>query len=268
MTAVTKEAVLEDEVRVYSDGSGIDGGIGAAAVLIRDGRIERVLKLHLGSIEKYTVYEAELAGLVLAAELIRTEEKRVRSAVIYSDNQAAVQAATNPRPGPRHHIIDSLFEELTRAKKKHGLKKIAIIRIPGHTGIEGNERADVLAKEAARGSSSPIKRLPSSLRTCDMYTKTLPSESRLVSRRRTKDSKEDSRSFSTRSPHRNASILFQLRSDHALLNKHLFRIKGKANKPKSPLCTACTIRLGGNSILLPLFNTLQAQNISKPTTAT
>ncbi|KAH7915844.1 hypothetical protein BJ138DRAFT_994581, partial [Hygrophoropsis aurantiaca] len=40
-------------------------------------------------------------------------------------------------------------------------------------------------------------------------------------------------------PRRHASLLFQLRSNHAPLNKHLFRIKGTADEPETPLCPAC-----------------------------
>ncbi|KAH7916939.1 hypothetical protein BV22DRAFT_970327, partial [Leucogyrophana mollusca] len=33
--------------------------------------------------------------------------------------------------------------------------------------------------------------------------------------------------------------LFQLRTNHAPLNKHLFRIKGNADEPESPICPSC-----------------------------
>ena len=36
--------------------------------------------------------------------------------------------------------------------------------VPGHHGIEGNERADEEAKKAARGDSSPVEDLPGWLR--------------------------------------------------------------------------------------------------------
>jgi ribonuclease HI len=35
---------------------------------------------------------------------------------------------------------------------------------PGHVGIEGNEKADIEAKKAARGLTSETKSLPNTLR--------------------------------------------------------------------------------------------------------
>jgi len=49
----------DDAIRVYSDGSGIEGMIGAAAVLYRGGRMKRVLRYQLGTDEEHTVYEGE-----------------------------------------------------------------------------------------------------------------------------------------------------------------------------------------------------------------
>ncbi|KAI0761565.1 hypothetical protein BD413DRAFT_616942 [Trametes elegans] len=59
-------------LRIYSDGSDIDGGVGAAAVLMgADGTVRDVLHYHLGSSRWHTVPEAETVGLVLGAELLR-----------------------------------------------------------------------------------------------------------------------------------------------------------------------------------------------------
>lgn len=48
--------------RVYTDGSDIDDGVGASAVFYRPGTGEpRVLRYHLGSASRHTVYEAEMS---------------------------------------------------------------------------------------------------------------------------------------------------------------------------------------------------------------
>ena len=49
-----------ESIKVYSDGSAHDGKVGAAAILRREGKSDRVMKLHLGTTEQHTVYEAEL----------------------------------------------------------------------------------------------------------------------------------------------------------------------------------------------------------------
>ena len=58
---------------VYSDGSGIEGRAGAAAVLFHDGQEIRSLRYQLGPLTHHTMYEAEVVGVLLAAELIHKE---------------------------------------------------------------------------------------------------------------------------------------------------------------------------------------------------
>jgi len=62
-----KEAKEKEEnnrvrIRIYSDESDTNGGVGAAAVLYRNGTQQRTLRYHLGTSEQHTVYEAELVA--------------------------------------------------------------------------------------------------------------------------------------------------------------------------------------------------------------
>jgi len=68
--AIEEYEQLTDRIQVFSDGSGHNGHIGAAAVLFRAGNSPRVLRYHLGTEEEHTVFEAEEVGLMLAAKLI------------------------------------------------------------------------------------------------------------------------------------------------------------------------------------------------------
>ncbi|KIK81534.1 hypothetical protein PAXRUDRAFT_155910 [Paxillus rubicundulus Ve08.2h10] len=74
------EAVLQDilaeeeeEVCLYSDGSGLEGGISRAAVLRRGGEKKKSLRFYLGKAMEHTVYEGELVGMILALELLKEE---------------------------------------------------------------------------------------------------------------------------------------------------------------------------------------------------
>jgi hypothetical protein len=59
----------ENDIMIYTDGSGCDGGIGAAAVLYRKGVKKKHLQRHLGPDTEHTVYEGELVGILLALHL-------------------------------------------------------------------------------------------------------------------------------------------------------------------------------------------------------
>lgn len=52
--------------RVYTDGSDVDGGVGASAILYGPGcQRPRKLHLHLGPSSRHTVYEAEIVATIL-----------------------------------------------------------------------------------------------------------------------------------------------------------------------------------------------------------
>ncbi|KAF8806352.1 hypothetical protein BYT27DRAFT_7030169, partial [Phlegmacium glaucopus] len=70
-----EEARREDreedaDIRIYSDGSGKDGEIGAAAIMRFGFRPKKIARYHLGSINKHTVFEAECVGQLLGLHLL------------------------------------------------------------------------------------------------------------------------------------------------------------------------------------------------------
>lgn len=107
-----KEAAIERarqdtaEVKIYTDGSGHSGGIGAAAILTRAGQPPRTLRYHLGHNTQHVVYEGEIVGLLLGAELLRTEKDKFGSASFGVDNQAAIRALNAHRPRTGHSLVE------------------------------------------------------------------------------------------------------------------------------------------------------------------
>ena len=87
--ALEKITKLTQETKVYSNGSCINGKVGAAVVMFKKGEEQCILRKHIGDEFQHTVYEAEVIGLTLAAELIR-QERFIEAAVIGADNQAAI----------------------------------------------------------------------------------------------------------------------------------------------------------------------------------
>ena len=91
-------------IQVYTDGSGIEGKIGAAAVLYRNGVLKGRRRMQLGSTKHHTVYEGEGVGMILGLELIREEAEADGMVSMGTDNTAAITATRGIKPSPSRHI--------------------------------------------------------------------------------------------------------------------------------------------------------------------
>ena len=158
----------KSNIKVYMDGSGVDGHIGAAAVLYRDGVLKRTRTMRLGSVKHHTFFEGEGVGLILGVELIREEEVAEGMVLIRIDNVAAISATMAIKPTPSHDIWDILHQRVAMTYNKHKNLDLLVKWTLGHMGIIGNERADEEAKKAAREGLSLLIDLLAPLR------KTLP----------------------------------------------------------------------------------------------
>ena len=127
---------------IYTDGSGIQGKIGAATFELAT---NTATQQHLGGENHFNVFAAEASALATAAELALHSNWPKRN-IIFTDSQAAAKAVDNPWRQSGQSIIKRF---LNMADKLKNLHSIQIIWIPGHKDIEGNERADKEAKEAA-----------------------------------------------------------------------------------------------------------------------
>jgi hypothetical protein len=81
------------ELWVFSDGSGVEGKVGAAAVALVGEEVKETRRMHLGSLTDHTVYEAECVGVLLALDIIKsTASRHTQAARIFLDNQAVIRS--------------------------------------------------------------------------------------------------------------------------------------------------------------------------------
>nr|XP_013189923.1 unnamed protein product [Amyelois transitella] len=133
------------DVRIYTDGSKIDGRVGAALSIWKGQAETRSVKLSLPSY--CSVYQAELLAICEAVR--RILECRAESTFgIYSDSMSALQTVANPFS--RHPLVVNIRANIKDIRDHNKIVKLFWVK--AHAGLEGNERADVLAKEAAVGS--------------------------------------------------------------------------------------------------------------------
>lgn len=131
--ATEEEENNRDNVQVYSDGSLIDGGVGAAAVLYRKGVEEETLHKHLGPANQHTVYEAELVGIILALKLIQNISF-YRTALIALNNMVAIQATELMASSPGLYLVDEIHT--ARSPKKISKRRAEHARrSDGYRGI-------------------------------------------------------------------------------------------------------------------------------------
>ena len=150
-----------NNICVYTDGSGIHGHVGAAAVMIlstSDSESRPVLQKrtqYMGTDTQSTVYAAELKGILLALQILITSANTQhidKNFVIFTDNQSALKALQNPGNTSGQSILVELLQELDVATTA-GVD-VHFRWIPAHRGIPGNETVDMAAKEAAKSPST------------------------------------------------------------------------------------------------------------------
>jgi ribonuclease HI len=128
---------------LYTDGSGLDGHIGAAVVVPQ---MRYTRQAYLGSDEAATVYYGELTGMEMATDLLqqlqrRTDtlpstEQRYKDAVIFTDSQAAIQALGRPDRRPSEQA--ALRRVIEMLHKIPMAFPVTIRWIPAHIEIAGN----------------------------------------------------------------------------------------------------------------------------------
>jgi ribonuclease HI len=130
-----------DEMAIFTDGSGYQGSVAAAAVIPQLGITNSI---YMGTEKTATVYAAELKGIAMATEAIL--HHKPTTATIFSDSQAAIKALVRPGQTSGQLYLIQILSTLDTLQRQ-GID-VTIAWIPGHEGIPGNEAADLAAKQA------------------------------------------------------------------------------------------------------------------------
>ncbi|KAL0852573.1 hypothetical protein ABMA27_016991 [Loxostege sticticalis] len=157
----------QTNLKIYTDGSKIEGKVGAA-VSIWDNGAEIVRKKLV--LERFcTVYQAEMLALSRAVQMVL--RRGPRAVDLYSDSRSALEAVT--RGNSTHPLAVQLRSDVAKIAHKGG--SLALHWIKAHVGLAGNERADELAKEAALNSKTradydacPISHIKGEIRSASL----------------------------------------------------------------------------------------------------
>ncbi|CUS06679.1 unnamed protein product, partial [Tuber aestivum] len=133
---------------LYTDGSELqNGGVGAGVVMMHGGGIVGRWRVGLGCGMK--VYDGELVGIASALTEASRSSLSFKHILVFTDNQAAISNSHRLSPHPGQQISQQI-QQLTKDLLSSDLDiQLHLSWVPSHTGIQGNDEADRLAKQAA-----------------------------------------------------------------------------------------------------------------------
>ena len=136
---------------IWSDGSRLENGrCGAWLAWQEQGGAWKTQGFPLG--KGHEVFDAELLGVVQALQVAGKVGDQ-RPVTILLDSQAAIARLRHTQPGPGQALMTQAH---AIAKRLHAqCSQLTIQWVPGHVGVEGNERADQAATENYMGGVIP-----------------------------------------------------------------------------------------------------------------
>ena len=159
---LTRLAMAQEEtVSIYTGGSCTEnpGGAGGyGVVMLEEGRNIELSRGYRKTTNNRMEMLAVIEGLRALKTRCRVFVQSDSQYVVDSVNQGLVKvwkAKGWRRAKGRKVLNPDMWEKLLRQIKRH---EVELAWVPGHSGIPGNERADVLAVKAARGKRLAVDR--------------------------------------------------------------------------------------------------------------
>ena len=139
----TIKELPQTELQIWTDGSANSGTEdGGSGILIYKGSGEKRIRLPAG--KRTSSFHAELVALEGALRAVQEDEKRI--CTIFTDSQSAVKHLENGPEYARTETVVNVWRLMQRINESG--KQVIIVWVPGHAGLEGNEKVDEIAKEA------------------------------------------------------------------------------------------------------------------------
>ena len=229
-------------LHVYTDGSkNEEGKVGAAfAIASSENRAMYIAESEYTLRPENTVYQAEVYAIKKAAQFLLNQGILGKHIYFWSDSQAGLNTLNNTKI--KSKLVDETLSALYRLT---WVNKIRLRWIPGHCDIEGNERADQLAKGAVlRETIAPdAPHLPSCYVASKINKKVMELSSQKWSGvstcRQTKESLPAINKKVTtellRQPRSYVGKIVQLMTGHSNLKQHQYRCGRVSNN----LCDFC-----------------------------
>jgi ribonuclease HI len=189
-------------------------------------------------------FETELKAiketLLEISKVISLDPELKENIVIFTDSLSSLQAMENWNYASTSEVTQVL--NITQKIKYENEIDIIFQWIPGHTNLPGNETADSLAKEACSKNQPDLETSLHSAKTLikEFGQKRWVDEwaqgktGRFMQHFIKKPTKLGQQKFLNR---KEESKIFQLRTGHCMLNKHLSRIR----KDHDPACRHCLV---------------------------
>lgn len=140
----------------FTDGSKTEGGTGAGMYNPETGTGTWI---SLGKLS--SIFQAETFAALTGARELLPEGIRGREVLICTDSESAMKALISPV------VTSKLIEECKGYLNQMGQRnRIHLVWVPGHAGVDGNEKADELAKAGSAGTETrpePCIPIPQSL---------------------------------------------------------------------------------------------------------
>ena len=138
------------EIEIYTDGSKIAEKVGSG-VVIKNGRSTRCFPVRMQ--DHSSVFGAEL--FAIRAAILKIKDLQNTTCCIYSDSKSALEAIN--KFYSNHPIVQVIQEQINLCKIHNS--EVMLCWIPGHVGIEGNNLADKVAKDATKLNTKHFKKV-------------------------------------------------------------------------------------------------------------